>query len=130
MGVLKIPSLFIPIPWVTHNEQEENAKVLVNLGLAEILPEGELTPENLVLRIRKFQERDREHDKDAIEKIFLKHFLQCCIIIMENIGYNNKFKETNKCLDLIVKGGNKLSGEINSRRKQKFCITCYLCNFT
>jgi UDP-N-acetylglucosamine--N-acetylmuramyl-(pentapeptide) pyrophosphoryl-undecaprenol N-acetylglucosamine transferase len=72
MGVLKIPSLFIPIPWVTHNEQEENAKVLVNLGLAEILPEGELTPENLVLRIRKFQERDREHDKDAIEKIFLK----------------------------------------------------------
>ena len=40
MGVLMIPSIFIPIPWVPHNEQYENAKILKDLGLAEIISEG------------------------------------------------------------------------------------------
>src|SRR5690606_16159125 len=34
LGALGIPALFIPIPWVTHNEQELNAQILVNLGQA------------------------------------------------------------------------------------------------
>lgn len=73
MGVLKIPSLFIPIPWVTHNEQEKNAQVLVDLGIAKILPEGELSREKLVLEIKKFWnklKREKDINKKAIENKF------------------------------------------------------------
>ena len=70
MGVLQIPSIFIPIPWVTHNEQYKNAEVLVNLGLAEIIQEGELTSSCLLLRIEKFLNKDRTVDKEEIKKIF------------------------------------------------------------
>ncbi|WKZ31192.1 MAG: UDP-N-acetylglucosamine--N-acetylmuramyl-(pentapeptide) pyrophosphoryl-undecaprenol N-acetylglucosamine transferase [Candidatus Dojkabacteria bacterium] len=54
MGVLKIPSIFIPLPFVTHNEQEKNAQTLVQFGIAKILPEGELTSERLFNEIKKF----------------------------------------------------------------------------
>lgn len=70
MGVLQIPSIFIPIPWVTHNEQYRNAEVLVNLGLAEIIQEGELTSNCLLLRLEKFLQKDRKIDKKEIEKVF------------------------------------------------------------
>jgi UDP-N-acetylglucosamine--N-acetylmuramyl-(pentapeptide) pyrophosphoryl-undecaprenol N-acetylglucosamine transferase len=83
MGILKIPSIFIPIPWVTHNEQERNANILKDSGLAEILPEGESSREKLVLVIKRFwkevisgsrninwDELDKRFPKDAIDKIF------------------------------------------------------------
>ncbi|GAB4162865.1 MAG: undecaprenyldiphospho-muramoylpentapeptide beta-N-acetylglucosaminyltransferase [Candidatus Dojkabacteria bacterium] len=57
MGVLKIPSIFIPIPWVTHNEQFLNAKVIEELGFGMILPEGELTAERLFNEVNKFWAR-------------------------------------------------------------------------
>jgi UDP-N-acetylglucosamine--N-acetylmuramyl-(pentapeptide) pyrophosphoryl-undecaprenol N-acetylglucosamine transferase len=72
MGVLKIPSLFIPIPWVTHNEQEENAQILKNLDLAEILPQGELIPENLVLKMRRFYKKEKDYNEKELEKMFPK----------------------------------------------------------
>jgi UDP-N-acetylglucosamine--N-acetylmuramyl-(pentapeptide) pyrophosphoryl-undecaprenol N-acetylglucosamine transferase len=72
MGVLKIPSLFIPIPWVPHNEQEKNAKILKDLGLAQILHEGELIPENLVLKIRRFYNKEKKYNEEEIEKVFLR----------------------------------------------------------
>lgn len=83
MGVLQIPSIFIPIPWVTHNEQEENAKILEKLGLAEILNQGELTPENLVLKMRRFYEKEKNYDSSEIENIFLKNAQEK---ILEEIG--------------------------------------------
>jgi len=70
MGVLQIPSIFIPIPWVTHNEQQMNAEVLVKLGLAEIIQEGELTSGCLVLRIDRFFKRKLEINKDELKKVF------------------------------------------------------------
>jgi UDP-N-acetylglucosamine--N-acetylmuramyl-(pentapeptide) pyrophosphoryl-undecaprenol N-acetylglucosamine transferase len=73
MGVLQIPSIFIPIPWVTHNEQEENAKILERLGLAKILNEGELTPENLVLKMRRFYEKEKNYNPSEVEKIFVRN---------------------------------------------------------
>lgn len=73
MGVLQIPSIFIPIPWVTHNEQVKNAKILEKLGLAEILNQGELTPENLVLKMRRFYEKEKNYDSSEVENIFLKN---------------------------------------------------------
>lgn len=70
MGVLQIPSIFIPIPWVTHNEQQKNAEVLVNLGLAEIIQEGELTSGCLVLRIDKFLAKKLNINKEELVKTF------------------------------------------------------------
>jgi len=83
MGILKIPAIFIPIPWVTHNEQEKNAQTLKTLGLAEVLPEGELIPENLVLKIRKFYEKEKKYNEQEIDKIFLKNARK---LILEEIG--------------------------------------------
>jgi len=70
IGVLKIPSIFIPIPWVTHNEQYENAKVLKDFGLSEILPEGELTPENLVLKIDRYLSKERRINTKGLKEAF------------------------------------------------------------
>ncbi len=53
LGVLKKESILIPIPWVTHNEQYLNAKILEDAGLSTILPEGELTCEKLHRTISK-----------------------------------------------------------------------------
>ncbi len=39
---LEKPALLIPIPWVSHNEQNENAKVVVESGLGSILSEDNL----------------------------------------------------------------------------------------
>lgn len=70
MGVLQIPSIFIPIPWVTHNEQQKNAEVLVKLGLAEIIQEGELTSGCMVLRIDKFFSKKLSINREELKNIF------------------------------------------------------------
>jgi UDP-N-acetylglucosamine--N-acetylmuramyl-(pentapeptide) pyrophosphoryl-undecaprenol N-acetylglucosamine transferase len=74
MGVTQLPSIFIPIPWVTHNEQYKNAKTLADLGLAKILPEGELTPERLLSEIKKYTKRindgDLNYDLNILKETF------------------------------------------------------------
>jgi UDP-N-acetylglucosamine--N-acetylmuramyl-(pentapeptide) pyrophosphoryl-undecaprenol N-acetylglucosamine transferase len=42
IAILSKPSIFIPIPWVTNNEQYENAKVLEEIGLSKIITEDSL----------------------------------------------------------------------------------------
>lgn len=54
---LGIPSIFIPIPWVTHNEQYHNAKTAADTGIATILTEAELTPQTLLTYITVALER-------------------------------------------------------------------------
>ena len=49
---LKKPCLLVPIPWVSHNEQHENAKVLVDAGLGRILPEKDLSVKSLMGEIK------------------------------------------------------------------------------
>jgi len=83
MGVLQIPSIFIPIPWVTHNEQQRNAEVLVKLGLAEIIQEGELTSGCMVLRIDKFFGRKLDINKEELKKVFKTEANQ---LILKEIG--------------------------------------------
>jgi UDP-N-acetylglucosamine--N-acetylmuramyl-(pentapeptide) pyrophosphoryl-undecaprenol N-acetylglucosamine transferase len=73
LGTLGIPAILIPIPWVTHNEQELNAQTLVDIGQAKILPEGELTPEKLDMTVERFWQKVKEGlkiDKRAAAKIF------------------------------------------------------------
>ncbi len=42
------PALLIPIPWVSHNEQFENARIVKNSGLGVILDEATLSAELLL----------------------------------------------------------------------------------
>lgn len=44
----KIPAIFIPLPYATHDEQTKNARLLVDAGSSVILPQRELTPERLL----------------------------------------------------------------------------------
>ena len=50
---LKKPCLLIPIPWVSHNEQYENAKMLVESGLGKILNEKDCSEETFIQEIIK-----------------------------------------------------------------------------
>jgi UDP-N-acetylglucosamine--N-acetylmuramyl-(pentapeptide) pyrophosphoryl-undecaprenol N-acetylglucosamine transferase len=42
------PTIFIPIPWVTHNEQYLNAKMVETTGLGKIITQENLSPEVLL----------------------------------------------------------------------------------
>jgi UDP-N-acetylglucosamine--N-acetylmuramyl-(pentapeptide) pyrophosphoryl-undecaprenol N-acetylglucosamine transferase len=70
MGVLEIPSIFIPIPWATHNEQKKNAQVLEKLGLATIIEEGELIGDTFVNKINTFLHKEKKVDEKELKNIF------------------------------------------------------------
>lgn len=53
IAAVGVPAILIPIPWSERGEQEKNASLLENSGLARILPEGQLTPTNLYKLIIK-----------------------------------------------------------------------------
>ncbi len=48
------PAILVPIPWVTHNEQQLNAEIAAQTGIATILPEAELTAESLYREINSW----------------------------------------------------------------------------
>lgn len=51
--IVKRPAILIPIPWSQLNEQEENAKLARDFGLAKILKQEELTGERLISEIEE-----------------------------------------------------------------------------
>ncbi len=51
LAALGKPAILIPIPWVSHNEQLKNAKLLEGIGLASILSQEELSPDTLFKKI-------------------------------------------------------------------------------
>ena len=79
LSAFKKPSILIPIPWVTQNEQVKNAKVLVDCGLGHIVPEGEVTAEHLFEEIKVFwkkqqqlNNKERTKIKQKSNKIFIQ----------------------------------------------------------
>ena len=48
IAYLGLPSILIPIPWGSHNEQYQNAKMLADAGLAIILPQHQLNVKTLL----------------------------------------------------------------------------------
>ena len=72
IGVLKKYALFIPIPWVTHNEQYLNASVLEDIGTAYILEEKYLNDCVLRKEIQRLEERKKlgKVNLEKIEKLF------------------------------------------------------------
>jgi len=68
LAALGKPAVLIPIPWASHNEQMENAKMLKRAGLAEIIPQDELSSERLLQELEKMAkdlERYRKGGKEA-----------------------------------------------------------------
>lgn len=53
IAALGKPALFIPIPWSYQDEQTKNAQMLVESGIAEILPQSELSGASLFAKISK-----------------------------------------------------------------------------
>lgn len=48
LAACKKPAIFIPIPWVSHNEQRKNAEVLEAAGSAVILDQDKISPERFI----------------------------------------------------------------------------------
>ena len=69
-GMMHVPSIFIPIPWVTKNEQYTNAKILADLGLGEIIEEKDLTTDVLRVMIEKMLSIERSVDFAKIDEKF------------------------------------------------------------
>lgn len=70
---LKKPAILIPIPWVSHDEQNKNAEMVKNKGLAEILNQKDLTPDNFVSQIKYcFSKINSYQLKDESSLEFLK----------------------------------------------------------
>lgn len=86
LGLLRIPSILIPIPWVTHNEQQENAKILESVGLAKIIHEGEFTPEKLQVLLRLFSKEKLVIDEKKANEIFV---LKAAEKIIQNINFRD-----------------------------------------
>lgn len=55
LAVLGKRSVLIPIPWVSHNEQYQNAQFLASSGLAIVLDQSNLTPSSLQSAIHQAQ---------------------------------------------------------------------------
>ena len=53
LGLLGKKCVLIPIPWVSHQEQEKNAQMLVDAGNAVILSESQLSSETLLASIEE-----------------------------------------------------------------------------
>lgn len=54
------PAIFVPIPWVQHDEQTKNAQLAVKLGLATIIKQGELSPKALLSAIDRVAKKRGE----------------------------------------------------------------------
>ena len=67
IAALGIPAIFIPIPWVTNNEQYKNARILLNAGSAIVLPEDQLTPHKFIELVELMKSRYQEYFAKAQE---------------------------------------------------------------
>ncbi|MDD3661458.1 MAG: UDP-N-acetylglucosamine--N-acetylmuramyl-(pentapeptide) pyrophosphoryl-undecaprenol N-acetylglucosamine transferase [Candidatus Dojkabacteria bacterium] len=89
IGVLGVPAVLVPIPWVTHNEQYHNAKVLESIGLAKILPEGVLSPEILFQEVQRMSMKVKTGmiavDEEARRSIFVTDAAERIVVELERM---------------------------------------------
>lgn len=68
------PSILVPIPWSSHNEQLMNAKMVVDMGLGKLLEQEDLTGDHLYEAVADMLKNIDEYKKNAQkakEKIIL-----------------------------------------------------------
>jgi len=88
LGVMNLPAVLVPIPWVTRNEQYYNAKVLEDVGLAKIVAEGVLSPEILFREVRSMATKIRggnlRVDEKSRSRVFIVHAAKKIADILES----------------------------------------------
>ena len=82
IAILAKPSIFIPIPWVTNNEQYENAKTLEETGISKIIDEKSFKNINLISEIDKQIEKSSKVkiDIDKLRKKFPTNAVEKVIV--------------------------------------------------
>ncbi len=65
LAVLGKPCLLIPLPGLYQDEQTKNAEMLKATGIAEVLPQNKLTPNNLLDLIKKMLKNISFYQKNA-----------------------------------------------------------------
>ena len=70
---LQKPAIMIPIPWVSHNEQYKNAKVVQDAGLGIILDEKDLNSVKLIKSVKEIIENLENY---KLNEIFDKSIFQ------------------------------------------------------
>lgn len=65
IAALGKPALFIPLPWLYKDEQTQNAQMLVEAGIAEILPQKELSGKTLYQEIKSQIKNLKKYEKNA-----------------------------------------------------------------
>jgi UDP-N-acetylglucosamine--N-acetylmuramyl-(pentapeptide) pyrophosphoryl-undecaprenol N-acetylglucosamine transferase len=49
----RVPALYVPYPWAEANHQEHNARTMAAAGVADVLPQPGLTPDQLLVAIHR-----------------------------------------------------------------------------
>ncbi len=82
-----VPSIMIPSPYVTHNHQEKNAKVLEENGSAVVIKEKELTSDKLLSTIDEIitDEKKLSEMKKNSQALGVKDSATKIAIIIENL---------------------------------------------
>lgn len=71
VGMNHTKAIFLPISWVTRNEQYTNAVILRDAGMALILDEKSVTPKDIISAIEQQLAHTQGSDsKDAVNRIF------------------------------------------------------------
>lgn len=65
LATLGKPALLIPIPWAYADEQTKNAQILVEVGIAQILSQNQLTPKKLYQLINQTIKNLDQYKKNA-----------------------------------------------------------------
>lgn len=65
IAALGKPALLIPFPWLYQDEQTKNAQMLVEVGIAEILPQKDLSAKTLFQRIKTLIQNKKRYEKNA-----------------------------------------------------------------
>jgi len=67
LAALGKPCILIPLPWLYQNEQENNARMLEKVGIAEVLLQKDLSGKNLLRLIKKMLDNLSSYQKNAIK---------------------------------------------------------------
>lgn len=67
LTLFQIPTIYIPLPFAKHNEQEQNVRPLADNGAAIVLPQTRLTPAHLLEQLQLIKKKHRQFQKQLIE---------------------------------------------------------------
>jgi len=90
LAVLKKPSILIPIPWVSHNEQLENALMLKSLGLSVIIEEKNLNYEELRKNMKRMLANLDEIYKNSKQFSYIKDSVNLIINAVFEVSNEKK----------------------------------------